>query len=377
MANEFIARNGLIALDNSQITGSLNVSGSLSVNNTPAVLGSGTTNYLAKFTASGTVGNSVIFESGGNVGIGTTSPSSKLEIDNAIGSDVIRISDGAGFVRMSIGQEAGYTGNYINTRNIDMKLQTYLVGGSGGNIIFQTQNDGTDAVAERMRIFSGGNVHIGATPTADAGFRLDVDGTGRFSGNLVTSAGFAINANNGTLSVAPSSTRGIINLGGTTDNFLTFSDKGYIGQGSNYFQILARAGAALSLGSNNADVLNFALATGAATFSSLGTGTVYSNSGTLTNTNPSDKNLKTEIQDLSYGLNEIIQLRPVSFLWKDDKINQGKQFGFIAQEVQEVMPDLIKEGDYLGLDKEAIFTILVKAIQEQQTQIEELKSLIK
>ena len=35
--------------------------------------GSGTTNYLAKFTASGTVGNSVIYESGGNVGIGTTS----------------------------------------------------------------------------------------------------------------------------------------------------------------------------------------------------------------------------------------------------------------------------------------------------------------
>jgi hypothetical protein len=252
-----------------------------------------------------------------------------------------------------------------------LRIATFLTSSNNEGVILDAQStlgnpqlSFQTASIERMRIFSGGNVHIGATPTADAGFKLDVNGTGRFSGNLSTSAGAAINANNGTLTLAPTSTRGIINLGGTTDNFLTFSDKGYIGQGSNFFQILARTGAALTLGSNNADVLNFALATGAATFSSLGTGTVYSNSGTLTNTNPSDKNLKTEIQDLSYGLNEIIQLRPVSFLWKDDKINQGKQFGFIAQEVQEVMPDLIKEGDYLGLDKEAIFTILIKAIQE-------------
>jgi hypothetical protein len=102
-----------------------------------------------------------------NIGIGLTAPSAKLQIDSALGNDAIRISDTAGSVRMAIGQEAGYTGNYINTRNIDMKLQTYLAGGSGGNIIFQTQSNGTATVAERMRI----------TPTGSVGVNISVPQT--------------------------------------------------------------------------------------------------------------------------------------------------------------------------------------------------------
>jgi len=46
--------------------------------------GSGTTNYLAKFTNPTTVGNSVIFENSGNIGIGTTNPSAKLDVNGDI-----------------------------------------------------------------------------------------------------------------------------------------------------------------------------------------------------------------------------------------------------------------------------------------------------
>lgn len=114
----------------------------------------------------------------------------------------------------------------------------------------------------------------------------------------------------------------------------------------------------------------------------LGTGTVYSNAGTLTNTNPSDERLKENITDLGYGLNEILQLRPVSYNWINDTANQGTQFGFIAQEVQEIMPELINEFTIteddeevvrLGLDKEAIFVTLVNAIKELKAEIELLK----
>jgi hypothetical protein len=116
---------------------------------------------------------------------------------------------------------------------------------------------------------------------------------------------------------------------------------------------------------------------GAVTINNLGTGTVYSNAGVLTNTNPSDLNLKENINKIEYGLNEILQLNPVTFHWKNDTIEQGKQYGFIAQEVQDVMPDLVKEGDYLGLDKEAIFTILVKGIQELKNENDSLKDILK
>ena len=122
-------------------------------------------------------------------------------------------------------------------------------------------------------------------------------------------------------------------------------------------------------------------------FSSLGTGTVYSNGGTLTNTNPSDERLKDNIKSISWGLNEIMQLRPVEYNWKDDKTNQGKQYGFIAQEVQAIIPDLVKEFTIpaneekgieetkrLGLEKDGIYAALVKAIQELEARLKTLEN---
>jgi hypothetical protein len=98
--------------------------------------------------------------SAGNVGIGATVPSSKLHIDNALGADVISISDNAGSVRLALGQESSYTGNYIDSKNIDLKLKSALVGGSGGNIFFQT---GTSAASTQVTINVSGNVGIGTT----------------------------------------------------------------------------------------------------------------------------------------------------------------------------------------------------------------------
>lgn len=114
------------------------------------------------------------------------------------------------------------------------------------------------------------------------------------------------------------------------------------------------------------------------TVANLGTGLVYSSSGALTSTNPSDSRLKTEIKSIEYGLKDILKLRPVSYSWKDDKVNQGIQFGFIAQEVQEIMPDAIKEfGDetkFLGLEKDAIYATLVNAIKELKAELDTLKN---
>jgi len=108
--------------------------------------------------------------------------------------------------------------------------------------------------------------------------------------------------------------------------------------------------------------------------SSLGTGLVYSNVGILTSTNPSDARLKTDVTNLSWGLADILALRPVSYKWKTDEIDQGTQYGFIAQEVQSIMPELIREfetadGTRYGLEKEGIYAAMVKAIQELNARI--------
>ncbi len=90
--------------------------------------------------------------------------------------------------------------------------------------------------------------------------------------------------------------------------------------------------------------------------------------GTFTNT--SDLRLKEKVESLTYGLSETLELNPVSFYWKDYK-NLKKQVGFIAQELQKVLPELISETEdgYLSIDYIKIIPVVVNSIKEQQQQI--------
>ena len=93
----------------------------------------------------------------------------------------------------------------------------------------------------------------------------------------------------------------------------------------------------------------------------------------------SDKRLKTNIKKIEYGLKDVLQLRGVEFDWKE-KRNGKHDIGFIAQEVQEIIPEVINEipdlqdetNKYLGVDYSKIVPLLVESIKEQQQQIEDL-----
>ena len=91
----------------------------------------------------------------------------------------------------------------------------------------------------------------------------------------------------------------------------------------------------------------------------------------------SDRSYKKDINyDFKYGLNEVEQLKPVHYVHKQDKDNK-KQVGFIAQDILNVLPEVVSgtEGSY-GVSYGQITAVLVKAIQEQQNQIKELKDEI-
>ncbi|HRH49124.1 MAG TPA: tail fiber domain-containing protein [Panacibacter sp.] len=112
---------------------------------------------------------------------------------------------------------------------------------------------------------------------------------------------------------------------------------------------------------------------------------VWAIDGTI---NTSDLRDKTNIRDMRYGLKEIMQLRPVSFNWKNFDTKQDK-LGVIAQEIQKVMPEVVRDYELkvnettgktekvpsarLGVMYADMIPVLIKAIQELQLQIEDLK----
>jgi flagellar biosynthesis chaperone FliJ len=74
-------------------------------------------------------------------------------------------------------------------------------------------------------------------------------------------------------------------------------------------------------------------------------------------------------------LDKVLALNPVSFYWKNENIDKEKHFGFIAQEIEEVLPELIRQ-DSQGkklLNYNEFIPFLVQALKEQQKEIEELK----
>jgi hypothetical protein len=98
---------------------------------------------------------------------------------------------------------------------------------------------------------------------------------------------------------------------------------------------------------------------------------------------PSDIRLKKDIAPLKSGVSTIMQLNPVHYNKKrslesnDYSITEN---GFIAQEIQKVLPTLVQEGTdkdkLLSVNYVSIIPILTKAIQEQQAQIDELKKMV-
>jgi hypothetical protein len=96
--------------------------------------------------------------------------------------------------------------------------------------------------------------------------------------------------------------------------------------------------------------------------------------GTLT-TSTSDARLKTDVLTLQNGLETVMQLRGVSFTWINNP-EYGKRIGFIAQEMEKVLPELVFTNEvdgYKGINYAEVSAVLVEAVKEQQSIIKELK----
>lgn len=96
----------------------------------------------------------------------------------------------------------------------------------------------------------------------------------------------------------------------------------------------------------------------------------------------SDSRFKTHVKSLDDGLSLVEKLQPVRFDWNrkeycDHHFAEGPQVGLIAQEVRQIIPEVVSVGSdgYLSVDYGRLTPILVEAVKEQQQSIGELRRI--
>ncbi len=93
----------------------------------------------------------------------------------------------------------------------------------------------------------------------------------------------------------------------------------------------------------------------------------------------SDERLKRDFESIENVLAKVLALKPLKYHYNDNKETAKKSMGFVAQEVEKLFPEIVSQEDgqtLLGIDYSKFAVVSIKAIQEQQTQLEALKKQV-
>lgn len=355
-------------------------------------------------------------DSSGNVGIGVSpNANTKLHLQNNSGDVQLRLtSDNTSQNVIMFGDTVDPTAGAIRYDNASSYMS------------FETQNN-----TERMRINSSGQVLIGTT----AAFALDgitMSQNGQVFANNFTpaNAGGSVGGTSpslyspahSTLAISTASAErmridssGRVGLGTSNPDAKLSINVPYSGTGSipiNLFRPSSdetgyNEGIHFSQYNNAVEKTTYAKITqqindnangsedGSLAFSTIGNGTLsermlLQSDGDLHvdgdviaySTTISDQRLKDDVQTIDNALNKVSNLRGVSYTWNNGNRKGQKDLGLIAQEVEQVLPELVREkempmidgGTYKTVDYEKIVGVLIEAVKELTDKVNKLEA---
>lgn len=294
-----------------------------------------------------------ISDANGGLGIGTPIPSEKLHVD--YGNVIMdkwyfdtRYSSSSDFLK--IAPISGGSPNYSRAISLESSSGNFNVASLAGA---STRILGVDASGTLTTTGIGNLTYTGSTLSITGGGSVTIPSSADDLGNHIATTNLNMNGKD-IGNVVTLTTSGNTTLGGN----LTVSNTTTIGGNLISHNILPLFDNSYNFGSSSNRFKE-----------------IFCSNSTI---NTSDERLKKNIADLNYGLSTIQKLRPVSFNWKEE--DNGTRLGFIAQELEKVIPEVVYKEDnesYLGVRYSEIIPILVKGIQEQQSLIEKQSEEIK
>jgi len=349
--------------------------------------------------------NIVLQPGGGNIGIGTTSPSTLLHVNTTRSSganvDIMTLSDNVTGV-----QTSGFGVRILATSNNGQAKSAIAFEADGGTnndtaIAFYTQNSAA-ALPQRLIIDKNGTVRVN-TSISSTNYKFGVSGSAYINGTnnkgiFVTdnatyasivglnSAISAYNplelrasgtdyqlylATNGKVGIGTSSpTKDLHICGGTA--VLRVGPDYFVANGStdrDYIDLIAD-GSTTQIVSPNEMFRISNPGGGAGSWCIMmiaGTGGVVLTNGSTSWASASDLRLKNINSEITNATSKLNTLRAINFSWKTD-INNKNNVGLIAQEVEKVFPEVISydsQVDSYGIRYTELIPVLVKSIQEQ------------
>jgi hypothetical protein len=394
---------------------------------TNPVTGTGTTNYISKFTGTSTIGNSLIWDNGTNVGIGNTNTSYTLDVSGtgrftgALTSGNLIFTAGTLFGAGNTGfsNRSSDTTLYLQMPatgfNItDNALNTKFILSSTGAATFYSSVTASDFISTSnvtgaaLRLLGGGtsviyqklandggNYFIGISNSTGAGL---LSGQSAYSFCLVTESARDMSFGTSNTERMRITSAGNVLIGTTTDSgqalrvtaakvntwLLTTTNNDVLRIENNSASLSASAVLLLQTtgigAGTNSYFIYGELAGGSNTFR------VYNN-GNVQNTNNSytaisDIKLKENIIDTAPKLEDLLKVRVVNYNLKEP-YETHKQIGIIAQELEKIFPGLVEDtkdrnsNEITKSVKYSVFVpILIKAIQESHQIIKDLEARI-
>ena len=305
----------------------------------------------------------------GNVGIGTTTPTSPdgSNADNSNNGKVFTIYGDSPAINLIHNTAGG-----ASAGSTDYAAINFGRNGSSSNpyraVIGYKQSD------DILRISANNHIAFDTGGDINANERMRIDSSGRLMIGVTSTSHASTNADDLCVGNNDSSSESGITLGSTAASTIRFADS-------------ASGSAGIIEYAHSADTMKFTTAT-SVRLTIDGSGNIGAPSGTNIY-NASDLRLKKNVVDLDKGLSAIKSLRPISFNWIDGFCDEEKQtlYGFIAQEVENVDINLVQEfgsgtvtlenqtiDNALTVNEKFIIPMLVKAIQELEVKVAALEA---